>query len=160
MVNWVFWRVEYYSYGLKMSVSTLSHLFRSTARLHKFVDYFNRRSFREFWTFTRKFISWKFWKWQFAKVCLANIFRLSNSRKFIQSKIFDFFLPLLLSIEIGLWKVPKGLPQRNLWVVLRQDFGRVTVWNTFGRYRCQIAVFNLKNFACWLSGWLHNICWR
>ena len=61
--------------------------------------YFSRRNlreanlceFRELLIFSWKFILRNFWKWRFAKVCLASIFRLSNSRKFIQSKFCDYF---------------------------------------------------------------------
>ena len=90
---WKFWL--YYYYGLKMSVSPLLYLFPSTARLHKLVDYFNCTNFCEIWTFSRRFISRKIWKWHFAKVYLANIFRLSNSRKFIQLKFSSFSTPSL-----------------------------------------------------------------
>ena len=54
--------------------------------------YFNRRNFRErnirefreFWPFSRKFVSRKFSKWQFAKVYPVKFFWNTNSRKFIQ----------------------------------------------------------------------------
>ena len=56
------------------------------------MKYFNRRNFREtnfrefreFWPFSRNFISRKFSKWQFAKVYPVKFFWNTNSRKFIQ----------------------------------------------------------------------------
>ena len=55
------------------------------------------RNFREFWTFSRNF-----WKQRFAKVCLANIFRLSKvyPLKTFWFFFFFFFWPLNLSTKI------------------------------------------------------------
>ena len=122
MVNWVFWRVEYYSYGLKMSVSTLLHLCPSTAGLHKFVDYFNRRSFREFFNFYAKVYLLKVLKMAIRESLSCQYFSTFQFAKVYTVKIFWFFRLLLLSIEIGLWKVPKGLSQRNLMAATQTRF--------------------------------------
>ena len=65
---------------------TLHYLYFS----HRNLCEANLCEFRELLIFSRKFILRNFWKWWFAKVCLASIFQLSSSGKFIQLKFSDF----------------------------------------------------------------------